>query len=73
MVGTLTLHGVSRPLTLNIDLFKCIPHPIFKRELCGANATGTFDRSAFGSSAGKDYGFKMDVPLRIQVEALKDK
>lgn len=73
VVGTLTLHGVTRPLTLDIDLFKCIPHPIFKRELCGADATGTFDRSAFGLTAGKDYGFKMDVPLRIQVEALKDK
>jgi len=41
--------------------------------LCGADATGTFDRSAFGLDAGKDYGFRMDVPLRIQVEALRDK
>ena len=73
VVGTLTLHGVSRPVDLKIGLFKCIPHPIFKRELCGADASGTFDRSQFGLSAGKDYGFKMDVPLRIQVEALKDK
>jgi polyisoprenoid-binding protein YceI len=70
--GTLTLHGVSRPLVLTIDLFKCIPHPLFKRELCGADATGHFDRSAFGLTAGRDYGFRMDVPLRIQVEALKD-
>ena len=73
VVGMLTLHGVSRPLDLKIGLFKCIPHPIFKRELCGADASGTFDRSQFGLDAGKDYGFKMDVPLRIQVEALKDK
>ena len=73
VAGTLTLHGVSQPVDLKIGLFKCIPHPIFKRELCGADATGTFDRSAFGLSAGKEYGFKMDVPLRIQVEALKDK
>jgi polyisoprenoid-binding protein YceI len=73
VVGTLNLHGVSRPVDLKIGLFKCIPHPIFKRELCGADASGTFDRSQFGLSAGKDYGFKMDVPLRIQVETLKDK
>lgn len=71
--GTLTLHGVSRPLVLKIDRFKCIPHPILKRELCGADATGTFDRSEFGLTAGKAYGFKMDVALRVQVEALKDK
>ena len=72
VAGTLTLHGVSRPVDLRIGLFKCIPHPIFKRELCGADATGTFDRSAFGLDAGKDYGFSMDVALRIQVEALRD-
>jgi polyisoprenoid-binding protein YceI len=72
VAGTLTLHGVSRPMDLKIGLFKCIPHPIFKRELCGADATGTFDRSTFGLDAGKDYGFDMDVDLRIQVEALRD-
>ncbi len=72
VAGTLTLHGVSRPMDLKIRLFKCISHPIFKRELCGADATGAFDRSAFGLDAGKDYGFNMDVDLRIQVEALRD-
>ena len=72
LAGELTLHGVTRPLVLEIDAFKCIPHPIFKRELCGADATGTFQRDAFGLDAGKDYGFSMDVGLRIQVEALRD-
>lgn len=72
LVGTLDLHGVKRPLTLSIDRFRCIPHPLNKRELCGANATGSFDRSAFGLAAGKDYGFDMNVTLRIQVEALRD-
>jgi polyisoprenoid-binding protein YceI len=72
LAGELTLHGVTRPLVLQVDAFKCIPHPIFKRELCGADATGTFQRDAFGLDAGKDYGFSMDVDLRIQVEALRD-
>jgi polyisoprenoid-binding protein YceI len=71
-VGELSLHGVTRPLTLTIDSFRCIPHPLSKRELCGANAYASFDRSAFGLDAGKDYGFKMDVSLRIQVEAVAD-
>ena len=73
VVGSLTLHGVTRPLELRIDHFRCIPHPIFKREYCGADALGSFDRSAFGLEAGKDYGFDMQVALRIQVEALRDK
>lgn len=70
--GTLTLHGVSRPVELTIDRFKCIPHPLFKRELCGADAQATFRRDAFGLDAGKDYGFDMNVKLSIQVEALKN-
>ena len=70
--GELALHGVTKPLTLKIDSFRCIPHPLNKRELCGADGSATFDRAAFGLEAGKDYGFDMDVRLRIQVEAVAD-
>jgi polyisoprenoid-binding protein YceI len=70
VVGNLTLHGITHPLTLKIDSFKCMPHPMLKREVCGADALATFKRDAFGMAAGKDYGFSMDVTLRIQVEAI---
>lgn len=70
VAGELTLHGVTRPVNLKLALFKCIQHPMLKRELCGADAAGTFRRDEFGLAAGKDYGFKMDVALRIQVEAI---
>ncbi len=69
--GTLTLRGVSKPVALQIKSFKCMPHPMFKREVCGADALGTFKRDAFGLDAGKNYGFSMDVTLRVQVEALQ--
>lgn len=68
--GALTLRGVTRPLALEIRAFKCMPHPIFKRDWCGADAHASFDRAAFGIDAGREYGFDMDVALRIQVEAL---
>jgi polyisoprenoid-binding protein YceI len=68
--GTLTLNGHTHPVNLSIHRFKCVPHPMLKRELCGADASGTFNRDTFGLSAGKDYGFNMDVGLRIQVEAV---
>jgi polyisoprenoid-binding protein YceI len=71
VVGDLTLHGVTKPVTLKINSFKCIPHPMLKRDLCGADAIGTFQRDAFGLLAGKDYGFKMEVTVRIQMEALR--
>ena len=70
VVGNLTLHGATQPLTLKINSFKCMPHPMLKREVCGADALATFMRDAFGMDAGKDYGFSMDVTLRIQVEAI---
>ena len=70
--GELTLHGVTKPLNLKINSFKCIPHPMLKRELCGADAFAVFQRDQYGLSAGKDWGFNMDVTLRIQVEAIKN-
>lgn len=70
LVGELTLHGVTRPLTLAVHSLKCIQHPMLKRDYCGADASGSFNRDDFGLSAGKAYGFKMNVDLRIQVEAI---
>ena len=69
--GTLTLHGVTKPVTLKIDQFDCRPHPMTKKEVCGANATGMLNRADFGMDWGKNYGFKMDTKLSIQVEAQK--
>src|SRR5688572_4742360 len=69
--GELTLHGVTKPVTLTIRSFKCMPHPMNKKEFCGADVAGTFNREDFGISFGKSFGFKMDVKLAIQVEALK--
>jgi polyisoprenoid-binding protein YceI len=70
VVGDLTLHGVTRPVTLKLNSLKCIPHPMLKREVCGADATATFNRDEFGLGVGKEYGFSMDVKLQIQVEAV---
>ena len=69
--GSLTLHGVTRPLALRIERFKCMPHPLNQRDWCGADATATFRRDEFGIDAGKEYGFDMNVTLRIQVEATR--
>jgi polyisoprenoid-binding protein YceI len=73
VTGELTMHGVTRPVSLKINMFKCIPHPLFKRELCGADAFGTLDRSQFGLDYAPQWGFKPEVTLRIQVEALAEK
>lgn len=69
--GELTLHGVTKPVTLKINQFACKVHPMLKREVCGADASATFKRSDFGISYGEAYGFNMDVKLLIQVEGIK--
>src|ERR1700720_1557675 len=71
ITGNLTLHGVTKPVALKINSFKCIQHPMLKKEVCGADASGTFSRADFGVDYGQKYGFKMDVLLRIQVEGIK--
>lgn len=69
--GELTLHGVTKPVKLTINQFKCIQHPMFKREACGADASATFNRRDFGIDYGVQMGFNPTVKLAIQVEALK--
>jgi len=66
--GTLTLHGVTKPLTLTINSFLCKPSPMTKKEVCGADASATFNRADFGVNFGEKYGFKQEVTLQIQVE-----
>ena len=67
--GNLTMHGVTKPVTLTVNSFKCIPDRS-GREKCGADASATINREDFGVAFGKNFGFDMKVTLRIQVEAL---
>jgi polyisoprenoid-binding protein YceI len=71
VIGTLTLHGVTKPLNLKIESYKCYTNPMLKREVCGTESTATFDRDAFGVDYGKSYGFKMKTTLHIQAEGIK--
>ena len=70
--GSLTLHGVTKPVTLTIESFLCKPHPRTKKEVCGANASGRVNRKDFGVSFGEQMGFDMEVGLNIQVEAVRE-
>ena len=69
--GTFTLHGVTKPLTLTINSFKCVANPMDKKEHCGADASGSLNRADYGIAFGDKYGFKMDVKLAIQVEGVR--
>jgi len=68
--GDMTLLGVTKAMPLKINHFKCIMHPMLKREVCGADASARFDRSDYGLSYGVPR-FAPEVKLQIQVEAIR--
>ena len=69
--GKLTVKGVTKPVTLKVTSFQCMPHPLIKKDACGANATAKIKRSEF--NAGK-YAPNVgdEVTLVIPVEAVKE-
>lgn len=69
--GEFTMLGVTKPLTLTLNAFKCIQHPMLKREVCGADASAQFNRDDYGMTYGISMGFSPLVKLAIQVEAIK--
>jgi polyisoprenoid-binding protein YceI len=69
--GQLTLLGVTKPVTLSIDAFKCGTNPMSKKEECGAAATAQIKRSDFGMKAFLP-GVGDDIKLEFEIEAYKD-
>lgn len=69
--GDFTLLGVTKPMTFRISQVKCGTNPVAKKEVCGAEVTGTVKRSAYGMKYGIP-GISDDIRLTIQVEAIKD-
>lgn len=69
--GTLTMLGVSKPVTLTFDRFKCAKNPFSQKDRCGGNAVGKIKRT--------DFGMKFAVPavgdeiaLNIEFEGDRD-
>jgi polyisoprenoid-binding protein YceI len=75
VTGDLTMHGVTKPVTLEGSITKAIVDPwgLTRR---GASFTGKIDRKAWGISWGKvtDVGAVVgdEVKLDIQAEIVKD-
>ena len=69
--GDLTIKGVTKPVTLTVTSFKCMVHPMLKKDACGANATTKIKRSEF--NMGKHTPYVSDeVTLTIPVEAVAE-
>lgn len=72
VTGNLTLHGVTRPVTLDVTLNALKRHPLppFRRT-AGFSATATLSRAAFGVDAWKSM-IGDTVELRIEAEAVRE-
>lgn len=69
--GDLTVKGVTKPVTLTVTSFLCMPHPMLKKDACGATATTKIKRSDFNAGKNAPY-VGDDVTLTIPVEAIKE-
>jgi polyisoprenoid-binding protein YceI len=68
--GNLTIKGITKPVTLTVTSFMCMPHPMMKKEACGANATVQVKRSDFNMAKYAPL-VSDEVTLSIPVESIK--
>jgi polyisoprenoid-binding protein YceI len=68
ITGNLTLHGVTKPVTLNVVLNKVGQNPLDKINSAGFSARGTLKRSDFGMKTFLGP-IGDDVDLIIEIEA----
>ena len=69
VTGDLTIHGVTKPVTLNVTLNKEDIHPMMKKDDAGFTATGSILRSDFG--IGNYVPMVSDqIDLYIEAEAI---
>ena len=70
VTGNLTLHGVTRPVTLAVALNALKRHPLTRRRTVGFSATGVISRKDFGIDAWSSM-VGDEVTLQIECEALR--
>jgi polyisoprenoid-binding protein YceI len=68
VTGDLTVHGVTKPVTLDVSLNKVGPHPMMKVQTVGFDATTTIKRSDFGVGAYVP-NVSDEIKIRITTEA----
>ncbi len=71
MTGDLMLHGVTKPVTLNVTFVGAtLAHPMARKPAMGFSASGTIKRSDFGVSKAVPF-VSDDVQIMIETEFQK--
>ena len=71
IIGTLTLLGVTKPVTLNVKHNKSGKHPFSGKFISGFSATAMIKRSEFGMNYALP-GISDEVEVRLEVEGVRD-
>lgn len=69
--GELTLLGVTRPFSFKVERWRCGFHTMALRQACGADLSGTLQRSDFGMKAFIPL-VGDEVKIDVSVEALAE-
>lgn len=69
--GDLSMHGVTKPVTLTVTAFHCGHNPVYKKDACGADAVTTLKRSDFGINYALP-AVSDEIKLLMQIEAHKN-
>ena len=69
--GNLTIAGVTKKVTLEVDHFHCAINPMSKKEHCGFDASTKIKRSDFGVNY-MIPGVGDEMEIDIEVEAIRD-
>ncbi|HEY0180920.1 MAG TPA: YceI family protein [Dokdonella sp.] len=69
VTGDLTLHGVTKPVTLDVVVNKVGEHPMRKTDAAGFDATATIKRSDFGITKYVPM-VSDEIKVRITAEAI---
>ena len=68
LTGNLTMHGVTKPVSLEGKLNGIITDQRSQKLKAGLKLTGTIDRNDFGVGSAKDFPIGDDVEMTINVE-----
>ena len=73
VTGELTMHGVTKPVTLTATLVGTTTNPMSKKEMAGFHITGSVKRSDFGIGASMpDAMLSEVVTITANTEFSKD-
>jgi polyisoprenoid-binding protein YceI len=72
LTGDLSVHGVTKPVTLDVTINSAAMNPLNRREMIGFSATGILNRSDYGLTAYAPLvGDELSLTVQVEFEKTK--